>query len=34
VGKKKVPHVDGIEQDLKLYKYIRTDAFSRYVMKI
>lgn len=30
VGKKKVVLADGSEQDLQLYNYIRTDAFSRY----
>jgi endoribonuclease Dicer len=29
VGKKKVTLSDGEERDLELYKYIRTDAFSR-----
>jgi endoribonuclease Dicer len=29
VGKKKVSSADGTERDLQLYKYIRTDAFSR-----
>ncbi|KAF2026396.1 dicer-like protein 1 [Setomelanomma holmii] len=29
VGKKKVASADGSERDLELYKYIRTDAFSR-----
>jgi endoribonuclease Dicer len=31
VGKTKVASADGTERDLELYKYIRTDAFSRYV---
>jgi endoribonuclease Dicer len=31
VGKKKVISVEGTEQDLQLYKYIRTESFSRYV---
>jgi endoribonuclease Dicer len=31
VGTKKVPRPDGTELDLELPKYIRTDAFSRYV---
>lgn len=34
VGKKKVPLFDGTERDLQLYKYIRTEAFSRYVLCI
>jgi endoribonuclease Dicer len=29
VGQKKVQSTDGTERDLQLYKYIRTDAFSR-----
>jgi endoribonuclease Dicer len=29
VGQKKVLSADGTERDLQLYKYIRTDAFSR-----
>jgi endoribonuclease Dicer len=32
VGKKKVACADGTERDLQLYKYVRTDAFSRYVL--
>lgn len=31
VGQKKVIAADGTEQDLQLYKYIRTESFSRYV---
>ena len=31
IGKKKVVSADGLEQDLQLYKYIRTESFSRYV---
>lgn len=31
VGKRKVASADGTEPDLQLYKYVRTDAFSRYV---
>jgi endoribonuclease Dicer len=31
VGTKKVASVDGLERDLELYKYVRTDTFSRYV---
>lgn len=31
VGKKKVVAPDGSEHDIQLYKYIRTDSFSRYV---
>ncbi|EOA87001.1 uncharacterized protein SETTUDRAFT_31304 [Exserohilum turcica Et28A] len=29
IGKKKVVSADGLEQDLQLYKYIRTESFSR-----
>lgn len=31
IGRKKVANGDGKDQDLQLYKYIRTEAFSRYV---
>lgn len=31
IGKKKVILADGTEYDLELYKYIRTETFSRYV---
>ena len=31
VGQKKVVSANGTEHDLKLYSYIRTDSFSRYV---
>lgn len=34
LGEKKVPLADGTELDLELYKYVRTDAFSRYVLRL
>jgi endoribonuclease Dicer len=34
IGKKKVLWHDGTERDLQLYRYIRTEAFSRYVLVI
>jgi endoribonuclease Dicer len=34
IGMKKVASADGTERDLQLYKYIRTGAFSRYVLSL
>lgn len=34
VGKKLVVSADGTERDIQLYRFIRTEAFSRYVQYI